>query len=56
VVRVVEECFGDAGVSACGAVAQVEHQRQVQWVRSDRERFVQDPVAADALGLDSVVS
>lgn len=56
VVWVVEKCCGDVGASGCGAVGQVEHQRQVQWVRPDREGFVQDPVAADAFGLDAAVS
>jgi hypothetical protein len=52
----VKELLGDAGVSACGGVGQVEHQRLVQWIRPDREGFVQDPITADALGPDAVVS
>jgi hypothetical protein len=48
----VEELLGNGGVAARGAVVQVEHERQVQRVRSDGQGLVEDSVAADVLKVD----
>jgi hypothetical protein len=51
---VSKEIAGDERVPAGGGVGQAEHQRQVQRVRPRGQRFVEHPVAADALDADAV--
>ena len=45
--------MGEGGVPACGGVGQVEHQGEVQRVGTGGQRFVQYPVAADAVEPDA---
>jgi hypothetical protein len=51
---VSQEIAGDERVPAGGGVGEAEHQGQVQRVRPGGQRFVEHPVAADALGADAV--
>jgi hypothetical protein len=49
-----QEIAGDERVPAGGGVGEAEDQGQVQRVRSGGQRFVENPVTADALDADAV--
>jgi hypothetical protein len=51
---VCQEIAGDEGVPAGGGVGQAEDEGQVQRVGPGGQRFVEHPVAADALDADAV--
>jgi hypothetical protein len=50
----VQEAAGNERVLARGGMGQAEHQGQVQRVRPRGQRFMEHPVAADALNADAV--